>query len=43
MPRWFFAFVAAAATLALVLMFVFVRTGATQNTHAVPEATTPGR
>lgn len=43
MPRWFFAFAAVAAVLALGLMFAFVRSGATQNTRSMPEAAAPAR
>lgn len=43
MHRWFFVFAAVVAALALVLVFTFVRTGATQNTQAKPEVTTPSR
>ncbi len=43
MHRWFFAFAAIVAALAMVLLFAFVKTGATQNTQSRPEVTTPPR
>ena len=37
MPRWFLAFIAAVATLALVIAFLFLGSGATKNTVPMPE------
>jgi hypothetical protein len=37
MPRWFLAFVAAIATLAVVIAFTFLGSGATKNTVPMPE------
>jgi hypothetical protein len=37
MPRWFLAFVAAVATLAVIGAFLFLGSGATKNTTPMPE------